>query len=252
MRDKRLVAASFSRAAASYDRVAGLQRRIADQLSLWLPDGGANVVLDLGSGTGYANNWLASRAGLLLNVDLAEGMLSFARSVGSQGVFAAGDAEALPLADASVDLLWSSLALQWSEQPELLMQELARVVRPGGRLLISTLGPQTLYELRDAWAAVDPGQHVNKFVAPQEWLAVDVPLECVRHQQNTEVELYAEVGQLLRELRALGAHNVNPERRQGLGGQAALKAMMHEYQSYRTEAGLPATYEVHYLEFVRK
>lgn len=252
MRDKRLVAASFSRAATSYDRVAGLQRRIANQLLRWLPDDMVDVAVDLGSGTGYANRWLDARARQLLNVDLAQGMLSFARDNGSQGVFMAGDAEALPLADASVDLLWSSLALQWSEQPQVLMQELARVMRPGGRLLISTLGPQTLFELREAWAAVDTGQHVNQFVAPADWLAVDVPLECLRHQQSNEVEYYSEVGQLLRELRALGAHNVNPQRRHGLGGQAALKGMMQYYQRYRTTAGLPASYEVHYLEFVRR
>lgn len=252
MRDKRLVAASFSRAAPAYDRVAGLQRRIADQLSSWLPGACVPTLLDLGSGTGYANAWLAKRSECLINLDLAEGMLNFARASASKGVFVAGDAEALPLADGSVDLLWSSLALQWSEQPQLLMQELARVVKPGGRLLISTLGPSTLYELRESWAAVDQGQHVNNFISPQQWFSVDVPLRCVRHQTDTEVELYAEVGQLLRELRTLGAHNVNPERRHGLGGQVALKGMMQHYQRYRTAQGLPATYEVHYLEFIRQ
>jgi len=252
MRDKRLVAASFSRAAPKYDRVAGLQRRIADQLSHWLPESEFNSVLDLGSGTGYANRWLAPRSQCLINLDLAEGMLNFARGSGSQGCFLAGDAEALPLADASVDMLWSSLALQWSEQPQLLMQELARVLKSGARALISTLGPKTLYELRDSWAAVDEGQHVNQFISPSEWFAVDVPLDCIRHEITSEVELYAEVGQLLRELRTLGAHNVNPERRQGLGGQAALKGMMQHYQRYRTAEGLPATYEVHYLEFIRR
>jgi malonyl-CoA O-methyltransferase len=252
MRDKRLVAASFSRAAPRYDRVAGLQRRIADQLSAWLSDEPLERVLDLGSGTGYANPWLRERAEQLLNIDLAEGMLDFARSRGCVGIHIAGDAEALPLADATVDLIWSSLALQWSEQPQALISELCRVVRPGGRILISTLGPSTLFELRDAWAAVNQQQHVNQFISPTEWLNFSTELELVRHQQSAEVEYYAEVGQLLRELRTLGAHNVNPERRQGLGGQAELKAMMQHYQQFRTELGIPASYEVHYLEFIRR
>ena len=252
MRDKRLVAASFSRAAPRYDRVAGLQRRIADQLSAWLSDEPVERVLDLGSGTGYANPWLSARTEQLLNIDLAEGMLDFARSRGCVGSHIAGDAEALPLADATVDLIWSSLALQWSEQPEALISELCRVVRPGGRILISTLGPSTLFELRDAWAAVNQQQHVNQFISPTEWLNFSTELELVRHQQSAEVEYYAEVGQLLRELRTLGAHNVNPERRQGLGGQAELKAMMQHYQQFRTELGIPASYEVHYLEFIRR
>lgn len=252
MRDKRLVAASFSRAAPLYDRVAGLQRRIADQLSTWLGDTQVERAVDLGSGTGYANGWLSERAVLLLNIDLAEGMLGFARSQGCTGIHVAGDAEALPLADASVDLIWSSLALQWSEQPEILMAELCRVTRPGGRILISTLGPTTLYELREAWAAVNDQQHVNQFIAPTQWFSYDLPLQLVRHQQNLEVEYYAEVGHLLRELRTLGAHNVNPERRQGLGGQAELKAMLQHYQQFRCERGVPASYEVHYMEFVRR
>ena len=252
MRNKRLVAASFSRAAPRYDRVAGLQRRIADQLASWLPDSRVERALDLGSGTGYANNWLSERAEQLVNVDLAEGMLSFAQSQGCKGSHVAGDAESLPLADNTLDLLWSSLALQWSEQPEALITELCRVMRPGGRILISTLGPSTLFELRESWASVNEQQHVNRFIPPSEWLGYQLPLELVRHEQSTEVEYYAEVGHLLRELRTLGAHNVNPERRQGLGGQAELKAMMQHYQQFRTVQGIPASYEVHYLEFIRR
>jgi len=252
VRDKRLVAASFSRAAARYDQVAGLQRRIADQLANWLPQGSLDCALDLGSGTGYANRWLSERSSQLLNIDLAEGMLAYARTRGSKGLFIAGDAESLPLRAQSVDFICSSLALRWSEQPATLICELSRVVRPGGRLLISTLGPSTLYELRDSWAAVDQQQHVNHFVSPSEWLDVPVSLDLVRHHQETQIEYYAEVSQLLRELRTLGAHNVNPERRRGLGGQAELKSMMQHYQGYRTERGIPASYEVHYLELLRR
>lgn len=252
MRDKRLVAASFSRAAQSYDQVANLQRRIADQLRLWLPVDSHETVLDLGCGTGYANAWLSGLSDQLINLDLAEGMLSFARQRGAEGCFVGGDAEALPLRDASVDLIWSSLALQWSEQPQALMSELARVLRPGGRLLISTLGPSTLHELRSSWRSVDQHQHVNQFYSPDTWISVDTALELVRQQQAKEVEYYKDVSLLLRELRALGAHNLNPERRQGLGGQSALRAMMQFYQGYRNERGLPASYEVHYLEFIRQ
>ncbi len=252
MRDKRLVAASFSRAAPRYDQVAGLQRRIADQLAFWLSDTRVERALDLGSGTGYANTWLSDRTEQLVNIDLAEGMLGFAKAGGCQGFHVAGDAESLPLADISMDLIWSSLALQWSEQPEALIHELCRVLRPGGRILISTLGPSTLFELREAWAAVNEQQHVNQFISPTEWLNFKLPLELVQHQQQTEVEHYSEVGQLLRELRTLGAHNVNPERRQGLGGQSELKAMMQHYQQFRTGQGIPASYEVHYLEFIRR
>lgn len=252
MRDKRLVAASFSRAATSYDQVANLQRRIADRLRRWLPDGAYATVLDLGCGTAYANPWLSPLADRLINLDLAEGMLRFSRERGAQGDFVGGDAESLPLRDESVDLIWSSLALQWSEAPGELMRELERVLRPNGRLMISTLGPKTLNELRTSWGSVDQHQHVNQFYSPTAWLEVDTSLALVRHQQVLETEYYQEVSHLLRELRALGAHNVNPERRKGLGGQSALRAMMQFYEGYRTPVGLPASYEVHYLEFIRR
>jgi malonyl-CoA O-methyltransferase len=252
-RDKRLVAASFSRAAASYDQVAGLQRRIADRLRSWLADERHDLVVDLGSGTGYANSWLSPVARLLVNLDLAEGMLRFAKSQSTQGVFIAGDAEQLPLATDSVDLIWSSLALQWSEQPEQLFNELQRVTRPGARILIATLGPKTLHELRAAWLQADKHQHVNQFSDIDLWLKHAEGFEVVRHEQVDEVEEYQELRQLLRELRDLGAHNVNPERRPGLGGQSSLRAMYAAYEAMRMPNGmLPATYEVHYLELKRR
>lgn len=254
MRDKRLVAASFSRAAASYDQVAQLQRAIADQLAAWLPAEPVETLIDLGSGTGYSNSVLQPLASEhLVSIDLAEGMLAFSRGNGARGRFVAGDAENLPLADRSVDLLWSSLALQWSEQPDALFAELARVLRPGGRVLLSTLGPDTLTELKQSWAQVDAHQHVNSFMEISRWLEFAAGLELVRHQPETRVQQYRELNQLLRELRALGAHNVNPDRPQGLGGQGSLKQMIRAYEQFRSEDGLlPATYEVHYLEFIRR
>lgn len=252
-RDKRLVAASFSRAASSYDQVAGLQRRIADRLRNWLTDENHNLVVDLGSGTGYANSWLNPLAKLLVNLDLAEGMLHFAKSQSNRGLFVAGDAEQLPLASNSVDLIWSSLALQWSEQPEKLFSELYRVTKPGTRILIATLGPQTLHELRAAWLQADKHQHVNQFADIDHWLKQAEGFDLVRHEQVDEVEEYQELRQLLRELRDLGAHNVNPERRPGLGGQSSLRAMYASYEAMRKANGkLPATYEVHYMELRRR
>lgn len=254
LRDKRLVAASFSRAAQTYDGVARLQREIADKLGCWLSDEPVQQVLDLGCGTGYANSWLSRRSVLpLINLDIAEGMLGFARQQGCLGLFVTGDAEQLPLADQSVDCVWSSLAVQWSEQPEALFKELYRVVRPGGRILVCTLGPSTLNELRAAWAGADQLEHVNQFMSIECWLAFAGALHLRRHIKDFRVERYSELSVLLRELKALGAHNVNPNRRAGLGGQKSLKVMYRNYEQFRDQQGyFPATYEVHYLEFERE
>lgn len=254
MRDKRLVAASFSRAAQAYDGVAQLQRDVANRLANWLPEGSVAQVLDLGSGTGYANKWLSDVSdNPLLSLDLAEGMVRFSKAQGDLGRFVVGDAESLPLRTASIDLIWSSLALQWSEFPAQLFSELERVLKPGGRLLISTLGRSTLFELRAAWAAADQHEHVNSFFEISEWLGFSSGLELIRHESELNVQRYPEVVALVRELKTLGAHNVNPQRRSGLGGQRSLKTMIKSYEGFRGDDGLlPASYETHYLEFIKR
>lgn len=251
LRDKRMVASSFSRAASTYDSVAGLQRDTADELLAWLPDIAPQVVMDLGSGTGYASPQLKDRypQAMLLSLDLAEGMLAFARDKHQldQHGHVCGDAEQLPLADNSVDLVFSSLAIQWCERPALLFTELQRVLKPGGQVVVATLGPMTLTELKQAWAAVDDDRHVNDF-----W-----PLETLRgfssafQEVNQEVRLkvleYGKLGQLMHELKALGAHNVNARSRQGLSSRARLKNLTRAYDGMRLANGsLPASYELYY------
>lgn len=139
--DKRQVAASFSRAAASYDSVAELQRDVGTQLLRRLPtDFSPSQWMDLGCGTGYFTRALAERfAGRQgLALDIAEGMLEHARPLGGAEYFIAGDAERLPLQDGTCDLIFSSLAVQWCAQFDSVLSEAFRVLKPGGfsRLLV--------------------------------------------------------------------------------------------------------------------
>jgi malonyl-CoA O-methyltransferase len=157
-----------------------------------------------------------------------------------------GDAEALPLASNSVDLVFSSLAVQWCYRPEHLFAELARVLRPGGRCVFTSLGPDTLCELRAAWAAVDTHQHVNTFLPPAELAgAVDrvpgVQLQLLSQQFRME---YQRVRDLLTELKTLGAHNMNTDRPTGLTSRRALQGMLQAYEAWRDNGVLPATYDV--------
>lgn len=255
-RDKRLVARAFSRAAPTYDSVAQLQREVADRLLQWVPPGPAARVLDLGCGTGHASGALRALypQAQLLSLDLAEGMLQYARQRRQHPQhFVCGDAEALPLADASVELIFSSLAIQWCEQPEKLFSELARVLRPGGRVLIATLGPATLHELRRAWAAVDDDRHVNDFLPLNRLLEAASGLQTRRQARELRRLEYAQLGELTQGLRALGAHNVNPRRQRGLAGPSRLRILARAYAEQRLENGqLPASYEVYYLELTRK
>ncbi len=248
---KAAVADSFSRAAGDYDRVAQLQRQVGERLlqQLPAPDSRVETVLDLGCGTGFFRPALRQRypGARYLGLDLAPGMLGFARAAqGSAGEWVAGDAEQLPLATGSVDLVFSSLALQWCPRPEAVFAELARVLRPGGRCLFSTLGPETLCELRQSWAAVDAHRHVNEFLPPARLSAAAQHLPCAALDLTRETIClqYSEVRELFADLKTLGAHNMNRGRRPGLGGRRALLGMISAYEQFRVGGQLPASYEV--------
>ncbi|MBS98083.1 MAG: malonyl-[acyl-carrier protein] O-methyltransferase BioC [Oceanospirillaceae bacterium] len=258
LRDKKQVAQSFSRAAATYDSVATLQREVADRLIGKLPAGDIGWYMDLGCGTGYAAPALNDRypGAFGLSLDLAEGMLKYARDRHGAAGFTplCGDAEALPLKSGALDLVFSSLALQWCEQPKLLFSELSRVLRPGGHLVVATLGPSTLGELKAAWAAVDEDRHVNDFL---ELDALQQPaqaagLRLAEAECQHRVLEYATLKPLMRELKALGAHNVNHRERRGLAGRTRLNRLSEAYETMRGSSGmLPATYEIYYLKWVK-
>jgi malonyl-CoA O-methyltransferase len=252
-REKAAVAESFSRAAPLYDSAARLQRDVGAQLLQTLDDWqrAPSRVLDLGCGTGHFCPALQARfpGADYVGLDLAPGMVQYARAhCADAGLWLVGDAESLPLASASVDLVFSSLAMQWCTRPEHLFAELSRVLAPGGMCVFTSLGDQTLHELRAAWAAVDAHQHVNSFIPVAELAAVTagIPGLTARFETRILKMEYARVRDLLDELKTLGAHNVNRARRSGLTSRRALQGMLQAYESWRSEGVLPATYEVIY------
>ncbi len=253
---RRDVRASFERAAASYDAAAVLQhevgRRLLERLE-WMRLEPLRVA-DLGCGTGRQTAGLRSRypKAEVIALDLAEGMLGEARRAQpSPGMahWVCGDLAALPFADRSADLLFSNLALQWCLDPAAVFAELRRVLRPGGLLLFSTFGPDTLGELRASWAEVDDRNHVNAFFdlhdlgdALVRARLADPVMDC-EHITLT----YPDVVGLMRDLKAIGAHNVTAGRPRGLTGRRALTALAEAYATFRRADGtLPATYEVVY------
>ncbi|SHF73802.1 malonyl-CoA O-methyltransferase [Microbulbifer donghaiensis] len=254
--DKRAVARSFGRAASSYDACAHLQRAVCRQLlreadSVWAP----KTILDLGSGTGYGSELLRQRfpQAQILSLDLAEGMLQYARSERpvADGYIAA-DAEQLPLADGCVDLVFSSMALQWCYRLPQLFAELHRVLADGGRCLVATLGPGTLRELRDSWAQVDDSVHVNRFLPLQQWQEAAIHSGLPGDVRTEERVLHFDnVRQLMHELKSVGAHNVNRGADRGMTGRAKLRRLAAAYESLRGRAGLPASYDVIYLKLLR-
>jgi malonyl-CoA O-methyltransferase len=261
--DKRQVRRSFERAAASYDQVAVLQRTVADRMAerLQFIKHQPTCILDAGCGTGYARPLLQGHypEARLASLDLALGMLKIARGVrpwwqkmlpakSAASAYICGDLEALPLQSGCVDMLWSSLALQWCNDLDATFTGMRRVLAPNGLLMFSTFGPDTLRELRNAFGQIDGYSHVSRFQDMHD--VGDALMRAGFADPVMDVEYftltYDTAFDLMRDLKALGAHNATQGRRQGLAGKGAWKQMEAEYEKLRQDGKLPATYEVIY------
>ena len=246
---------AFSMAAETYDDVAALQREVGTRMLERLDyiNSKPDVILDLGAGTGEHTASLARRfpRAKVIGMDLAEPMLKKLRQRSSwrrplRAVCA--DMQALPFADNSIDLIYSNLSLQWSPSLDKTFAEFRRVLRPGGFVLFSTFGPDTLRELRESWLAVDSGEHVHEFVDMHD--IGDAVLRSGLAEPVMDVEAftltYKDVYALMRELKALGAHNVTTNRSRSLTGRGLLRTFEQAYEKYRVAGLLPASYEVVY------
>ena len=253
--DRARLRASFERASGSYEAAASLQARVAAELleRLELLRFSPGAVLDLGSGTGRVTRELKRRypRARVIALDIAPGMLREARR--HQRPWrrfdrVCGDALRLPLRDGSIDLIFSNLMLQWCEPLAAALSEARRVLAPGGFLSFSTFGPATLYELRTAWAEADGYNHVNHFPDMHEvgdGLVRAGLMEPVLDADRFEVG-YLDVLTLMRDLKAIGAHNVTAGRPRALAGRERLTRVQRAYEAFRRDEGLPATYEVIY------
>ena len=253
--DPAVVARSFGAASRSYDAAATLQTAVRDELlsRLDLLRESPRAILDLGAGTGLAAVELKRRfrSAVVTAADIAAPMLQVAR--GRSRFWrpircVEADARALPFDDASFDLVFTNLMLQWLQPPDAALREIRRVLKPGGLLLASSFGPATLQELRQAWSAADSGVHVNEFIDMHDLGSalsragfVEPVLDVDRHRRH-----YADARALMQELKALGAHNLNAQRARGLTGRHAFARMNAAYESLRQAAGLPATWQVVY------
>lgn len=239
---------AFARAAHRYDAAAGFQRTAGEALLAGLPGEAAPArILDLGCGTGHGLELLAARwpAAELIAADFALPMVASVVAV-AKGRRLCADAEALPLAEASVDLVWANLVMQWCD-PARFLAEAARVLRPGGRLAAATLGPGTFAELRAAFAAADDRRHTIDFAAPAA-LAAAAEAAGLRHvnvQARPTTLHHADVRGLLAGVREIGANMLPgvPGRAPGLMGKAAWRRFEAAYETLRTPAGLPLTYD---------
>jgi len=257
--DKKQVKAAFNRSATNYDKVAVLQRevshRMAERLDFILQQ--PSNIVDLGSGTGFGLRGLEKRfpKAHIIALDIAFNMLQETRKQQTwlqrwrkKSTWLCADAEQIPLATQSQNLIFSNLTLQWCQDLEASFNDIHRCLKPGGLFMFSSFGPDTLKELRHAWKQADDYNHVNAFIDMHDVgdalmrSGFSDPVMDVEHLTLT----YSDVMQLMRELKTLGAHNVTAGRAKGLTGRGQLNTMIDAYEQLRTNGKLPCTYEVVY------
>lgn len=251
--DRHAVARAFDRASGSYDAAAELQQRVRNELLTRLDELEVQprTVLDLGAGTGHGTRALKRRhpKAMVVAVDIAPGMLEQARAQSRwlrRFERVRADAYALPFADGVFDLVFSNLMIQWCDDLDAVFAEISRVLKPGGLLLFSTFGPGTLAELRESWAESDSSNHVNHFFDPHALGSALLQARLGEPVLDVDriVANYPDVMTLMRELKAIGAHNVTQGRARGLTGRARLAAMTRAYETRRRDGKIPATWEI--------
>lgn len=267
--DKARARRSFGRAAETYDAAAILQKMVREEMlaRLDLVKLNPNVILDAGCGTGLASHALQQRyaQSQVLSLDFAHPMLQKTRSTrrqvgllhqlkhlisGRKENLLCADIESLPLADGSVGLVWSNLAVQWCNDLDKALAEFHRVMQPESLLMFSTFGPDTLRELRTATDAASDNSYtsVSRFIDMHD--IGDALVRAGFSAPVLDVErftlTYDDVKSVMRDLKSIGAHNATDGRARGLMGKAYFDRLAQSYEQFRQNGKLPATFEVVY------
>jgi len=255
--EKAAIAQSFSQAAVTYDEVALLQKQVAMRLLDNIKRRPISICLDVGCGTGLVSSALERCVDQqVVALDIAKGMLDYAKDHRStqKTAWLCADFDYLPLQSNSVEMVFSSLAIQWCQDLPGFFRQLGRVLTADGDIYFSTLGPNTLWELREAWQGVDDYVHVNPFATEDDirMAFTEAGLVDAGFQSEQRVLEYSSLSDFTYSLKALGAHNLNANRPKGLMGKARMKQFITRYESFRNQSGaLPATYQVWYWHLKR-
>lgn len=265
--DKARARASFGRAAETYDAAAILQKQVREEMlsRLDLVKLNPQTILDAGCGTGLASHALQKRftKSQVVSLDFALPMLQKTRSTnpnngligqvknllgGAKQNLLCADIESLPLANASVGLVWSNLAIQWCNDLDAALQEFHRVLQPESLLMFSTFGPDTLKELRVATSAHNGSTSVSRFLDMHD--IGDAMVRAGFSAPVLDVErftlTYDDVKSVMRDLKSIGAHNATDGRARGLLGRGFLQNLEANYEQFRVDGKLPTTFEVVY------
>lgn len=253
--DPAQVRRSFDKAARTYDDAAAVATEIRNRLleRLDIVKLQPQAILDLGAGTGHSSKALRHRyrGAEVVALDLSPGML--ARAERKQAWLrrfdpVIADAHRLPVKDASVELVFSNLMLEWCHDPDAVFQEIRRVLKPGGLLTFTTLGPDTLRELREGWRKIDPYTRIHRFIDMHDIGDALMRAGLAEPVMDTErlTVTYPDLDALMRELRASGSNNVAQGRPRGLTTNGRLQALREAVRKEPPQGALPVSVEVVY------
>ncbi len=257
--DRRAMRAAFEKAAPFYDAAAILQQEVANRLveRMDLMSMKPVSILDAGSGTGFVSQLIAERfpKAKITALDLAFNMLkqaknkhTFKQRWNKQFRYVHAEVENLPFADASVELVISGLTMQWCQDLPKVFAEFKRVLTPGGLLLFSSFGPDTLKELRQSWAEADELAHVNAFADMHD--VGDALMQSGFADPVMDMEMltvtYEDVKTVMSDLKQIGAHNVMQGRSHNMTGKNKLQKMIQAYEQFRVDGLLPVSHEIVY------
>lgn len=259
--DLERVRRNFRRAAPGYGEADVLAREVDARMQERLdyvrlePE----CIVDLGCGPGLSFSGLQRRypaarcvgldqeAAMLPGVSEVRGWRRFLAGGRTRSLaYVVGDATRLPLRSRSVDLVWSNLLLPWLEAPQPLFREALRSLKIGGLLMFSSLGPDTLKELRAGFG--DGYAHTQRFADMHD--LGDMLVEAGFADPVVDMEVitftYADLPALLADLRAAGATCAMRDRRRGLAGRGLWQGLQRHYEGLRCAGRLPATFEIIY------
>lgn len=259
--DKHAVAASFSKAAHHYDQFAQLQRDIGEQqfkkVLERVQDKRCTTIVDLGCGTGYFSEKLAKRFpnSALTCFDLSAAMLQQVKKRNINKVnLQQGDIDQLPFTENSIDLIYSNLVVQWSDDLAQCLQQITKSLKKGGSAYLSTLLDGSLNELTQAWKVVDKNPHTNRFLSLEKIQAMvkSLNVDAVMIKTETRTLHYKNVIEVMRALKGIGANHVHDHQAQLISGRQLLKKLEAGYLPFTNEQGLlTLTYQVCYIEVIK-
>lgn len=238
----------FSKASSSYHQAATVQQQVGRNLLAYNPIRKSQLTLDLGCGPGTFAPQLKKFSEHLIAVDLSAEMLRQCQANEPDVIAIQADAQHLPLPDNSVDLIFSSLAIQWIPNMKSLFDDVYRVLKPGGSMVFTSVCEGSLWQLKKAWRKVDEFDHVNKFASRVdiERAAKEAKLEKAIGVIRPHTFWYSDIKELFGSIRDVGANTVLGSKRKGLIGRQSWQQFSRAYESFRTDDGLPLTYQIYY------